>query len=240
MQDAADALSQSQTEAESANSALQLANQTFQKAVEEYNTKVTEANEKIAELTDELEKLSDACDEAERNETTAQPALLQQYEEAVLEGKYADTEYEASLENLQSAVDEAQDTLDELKEQQSALLAIEDGVVCADRDGTLASVTYEAGDTLIKNTAFASYYDLDTILISVEVSQNNIAKLAVGDTVCRYRSVEAEWEQSTEPSIPSHRKNIRRKHVQCDVCGHCCRGQYRWHTYYWRTGNGEV
>ena len=110
-------------------------------------------------------------------------ALLQQYEEAVLEGKYADTEYEASLETLQSAVDEAQDTLDELKEQQSALLAIEDGVVCADRDGTLASVTYEAGDTLIKNTAFASYYDLDTILISVEVSQNNIAKLAVGDTV---------------------------------------------------------
>ena len=178
VQEAADALSQSQTEAESANSALQLANQTFQKAVEEYNTKVTEANEKIAELTDELEKLSDACDEAERNETTAQPALLQQYEEAVL-----DTEYEASLETLQSAVDEAQDTLDELKEQQSALLAIEDGVVCADRDGTLASVTYEAGDTLIKNTAFASYYDLDTILISVEVSQNNIAKLAVGDTV---------------------------------------------------------
>ena len=80
-------------------------------------------------------------------------------------------------------MDEAQDTLDELKEQQSALLAIEDGVVCADRDGTLASVTYEAGDTLIKNIAFASYYDLDTILISVEVSQNNIAKLAVGDTV---------------------------------------------------------
>lgn len=55
---------------------------------------MTEANEKIAELTDELEELSDACDEAERNETTAQPALLQQYEEAVLEGKYADTEYE--------------------------------------------------------------------------------------------------------------------------------------------------
>ena len=80
-------------------------------------------------------------------------------------------------------MDEAQDTLDELKEQQSALLAIEDGVVCADRDGTLASVTYEAGATLIKNTAFASYYDLDTILISVEVSQNDIAKLAVGDTV---------------------------------------------------------
>ena len=103
-------------------------------------------------------------------------------------------------------MDEAQDTLDELKERQSALLAIEDGVVCADRDGTLASVTYEAGDTLIKNTAFASYYDLDTILISVEVSQNDIAKLAVGDTVQTTGSVEAEWEQSTEPSIPSHRK----------------------------------
>lgn len=201
---------------------------------------MTEANEKIAELTDELEELSDACDEAERNETTAQPALLQQYEEAVLEGKYADTEYEASLETLQSAVDEAQDTLDELKEQQSALLAIEDGVVCADRDGTLASVTYEAGDTLIKNTAFASYYDLDTILISVEVSQNDIAKLAVGDTV------QVQISGSRMGAIDGirlfHRigKNIRRKHVNVTYAVIVAVDNTDGTLTTGRTGNGEV
>ena len=83
----ADALSQSQTEAESANSALQLAKSDIPEGGRGIYTKVTEANEKIAELTDELEKLSDACDEAERNETTAQPALLQQYEEGGSGGK---------------------------------------------------------------------------------------------------------------------------------------------------------
>ena len=185
---------EAESELSSTKLAADTAQDTYDAAVSELSVKTSEAQEAYDEAVEEISDYQDAIDngtyytqvginEKQAAVDTAQPALLQQNEEAVLEGKYADTEYEASLENLRSAVDEAQDTLDELKEQQSALLAIEDGVVCADRDGTLASVTYEAGDTLIKNTAFASYYDLDTILISVEVSQNNIAKLAVGDTV---------------------------------------------------------
>ena len=185
---------EAESELSSTKLAADTAQDTYDAAVSELSVKTSEAQEAYDEAVEELSDYQDAIDngtyytqvginEKQSAVDAAQAALLQQYEEAVLEGKYADTEYEASLETLQSAVDEAQDTLDELKEQQSALLAIEDGVVCADRDGTLASVTYEAGDTLIKNTAFASYYDLDTILISVEVSQNNIAKLAVGDTV---------------------------------------------------------
>lgn len=114
---------------------------------------------------------------------TSSAELLNTYEEAVLAGKYADTEYQSTLLTLQEAVDSAQEKLDTLKEEQEAVLAMQDGVVRADRDGVLAAVSYEAEDVLYDNLAFAYYYDTSKIYISVEVDQENIAKLAVGDTV---------------------------------------------------------
>lgn len=183
VQAASDALSASQSAADNAQSNVQRAEQSQESAVKEYNSRVETANQKIAELTEQLEELSEKYEQAKREAITSQPEIEKQYEEAVLEGKYADTEYETTLATLQSAVDDAQNTLDTLMEEQSALLAMEDGIVCADRAGTLATVTYEAGDELYDDTAFATYYDTDTILISVEVPQEEIAKLAVGDSV---------------------------------------------------------
>ena len=80
-------------------------------------------------------------------------------------------------------MESAQDTLDTLKEEQTALLALENGVVTADEDGTIAAVPYEAEDTLQSGTAFALYCDTQTIMISVEVPQENIAQVGVGDEV---------------------------------------------------------
>lgn len=180
---AADTLSQSQIAADSAQSTLEKANQALENAAKEYNTKVDTANQKIAELTESLEKLQAAYEEAEREAVTSEAAIQKAYEEAVLAGKYADTTYEATLSALQSAVDTAQETLDELLEEQEALLALEDGDICADRSGTIASVTYEAEDVLYDNVALVSYYNTDTLYISVEVAQENIAKLTVGDEV---------------------------------------------------------
>ena len=58
----------------------------------------------------------------------------------MVEGKYAGSTYESTVSELESAVESAQDTLDTLKEEQTALLALEDGVVTADEDGTIAAV----------------------------------------------------------------------------------------------------
>lgn len=180
---AADDLSRSQIAADSAQSSLEMANQALESAAKEYNTKVEMANQKITELTENLEELQEAYEQAGREAVTAQAAIQKEYEEAVLEGKYADTTYEAALQELKDAVDAAQDTLDALLEEQEALLAIEDGVLCADRAGTIASVNYEAEDVLYENTALVSYYDTETIFISVEVPQEQIAMLTVGDEV---------------------------------------------------------
>lgn len=57
-----------------------------------------------------------------------------------------------------------------------------DGVICADQAGTVASVSCEAGDILSSDTPVVSYYDTDTVSITLEIDQEDIAGLSVGDT----------------------------------------------------------
>ena len=174
---------QAQQSADAAQSTLEQAQKEFDSAVETYNKNVEETNTEITELTDSLDDLKSDYEQAERDATTQKAELQNEYDTAVVEGKYAGSTYESTVSELESAVESAQDTLDTLKEEQTALLALEDGVVTADEDGTIAAVPYEAEDTLQSGTAFALYCDTQTIMISVEVPQENIAQVGVGDEV---------------------------------------------------------
>ena len=177
------ALTQAQQSADAAQSALEQAQKEFDSAVETYNKNVEETNTKITELTDSLDDLKSDYEQAERDATTQKTELQNEYDTAVVEGKYAGSTYQSTVSELESAVESAQDTLDTLKEEQTALLTLENGVVTADEDGTIASVPYEAEDILKTDTAFALYCDTQTIMISVEVPQENIAQIGVGDEV---------------------------------------------------------
>ena len=174
---------QAQQSADAAQSTLEQAQKEFDSAVEIYNKNVEETNTKITELTDSLDDLKSDYEQAERDATTQKAELQNEYDTAVVEGKYAGSTYESTVSELESAVESAQDTLDTLKEEQTALLALENGVVTADEDGTIAAVPYEAEDTLQSGTAFALYCDTQTIMISVEVPQENVAQVGVGDEV---------------------------------------------------------
>lgn len=174
---------QAQQSADAAQSTLEQAQKEFDSAVETYNKNEEETNTEITELTDSLDDLKSDYEQAERDATTQKAELQNEYDTAVVEGKYAGSTYESTVSELESAVESAQDTLDTLKEEQTALLALENSVVTADEDGTIAAVPYEAEDTLQSGTAFALYCDTQTIMISVEVPQENIAQVGVGDEV---------------------------------------------------------
>ena len=174
---------QAQQSADAAQSTLEQAQKEFDSAVEIYNKNVEETNTKSTELTDSLDDLKSDYEQAERDATTQKAELQNEYDTAVVEGKYAGSTYESTVSELESAVESAQDTLDTSNEEQTALLALENGVVTADEDGTIAAVPYEAEDTLQSGTAFALYCDTQTIMISVEVPQENIAQVGVGDEV---------------------------------------------------------
>ena len=171
---------QAATEAETT---LQQANETLTTAQKEYEENQAAAEAKVTELSSSVTELEQKYNNALLTYDTEKLAIQNTYDAAVLEGNNAETVYQAALAELQKTVDEAQETLDDLKEEQAAFLSLENGVITAEQAGTLASVTYEAGDTLFSNVAAVSYYSTGTITISVEVDQSDIAKIEVGDEV---------------------------------------------------------
>ncbi len=170
-------------EAERTNRELQQAKQALEQAKSNYERTVEQAEKSLEQLEGSVDALEQNYETANREAETKRLELQKQYDTAILEGEYAQTTYNATVEKLEAAVESAQKSLDTLKEEQAALLALENGVVCADRAGTLASVSYEAEDILFSGTAFATYYETDILTISVEVEQENIARIAVGDEV---------------------------------------------------------
>lgn len=159
------------------------AQQDLKQAMTLYENKVREAENAIEQLEGSIDALQQNYESASLAYETKKLELQKTYETSVLEGKYAETTYNETVEKLKSAVEKAEDTLTDLQEEQAALLALEDGVVCANQSGTLASVTYDAEDVLFSGAAFVTYYDTATLTISVEIEQENIAKVAVGDEV---------------------------------------------------------
>lgn len=188
------AASQSLTEKreafEKAENALQSAQDATQKAKEAYDAAnlsyekgVSDALARKEELEQSLDSLqlayANAANAAEaekiKNENTRDSALLA--------GEYADSVYENAIAGLKAACDAADQNLSKLQGEQGALLALKDGVVTASQDGILSGALYGAGDTLAGDAAIAQYVNQDLLTVTVEVSQENIAKISVGDKV---------------------------------------------------------
>lgn len=176
-------LEEKQVSLSDADAMLQQAKQALEQAENEYEKNTKDAESKLEELNNNIGNLQSTYEEAVRNAETEKIDLQNDYDLAVLNGTYASSVYSNSVTTLEKEVEEAKINLEELQKEQAELLALEDGVVVAAQDGTISSVTYEAGDILNATAAFVTYCDTSVLTISVEVSQENIVKIAVGDTV---------------------------------------------------------
>ena len=152
-----ESMSQAKQNAEKAQSDLQSAQKEAESAKQQAEQAVQQATQKKEELESKLSQLESDYQQALRDAVTKQVGIENEYDSTVLEAQYADSTYDATITTLQAAVDSAQSTLDDLEEEQNALLSLEDGVVCASQDGTIASVTYDTDDTLVEQQAFVTY-----------------------------------------------------------------------------------
>lgn len=173
-----------------AEKTYQSAVQTTEKAMEEYNTANTSYEKAVSDATGRKESLEKSLPSLEFAYTSAANAAetgkvdnQNTYETAVLNGQYAEVTYEDTVSTLKDAYEAASEELEELKEEQSALFALQDGIITAEYDGVLAAVTYETGDVLVNEYELVSYSDTSKLTIDVEVDQANIAEVSVGDTV---------------------------------------------------------
>lgn len=163
--------------------AYQSTQQELSQATTLYEKDVKEAKNKIEQLSESVFTLNTIYDSAYREVELKKLEIQNEYNLTILEGKYADSTYNNTIETLKEAVESAEEKLADLKEAQANLLALEDGIVTASQAGTIASVRYDVDDVLFSNIAFVTYYDTSTLTISLEIDQENIAKVTVGDEV---------------------------------------------------------
>ena len=147
-------------------------------ALTQAETAVTDNESAITDLENQLAaaRAKQTIDKLDTEET---------YQEAVITGQNAQTTYNATVEDLKETLQEAEETKEKREEQLQAFedFVGSDGIIYATEDGVITEVSYEAGDRLTTTGALFSYATSDDMRISVDVTQEDIVDLQVGDAV---------------------------------------------------------
>ncbi len=107
------------------------------------------------------------------------------YQEAVITGQNAQTTYNATVEDMKETLQEAEETKEKREEQLQAFedFVGSDGILYATEDGVITEVSQEAGDRLTTTGTLFSYATAENMRISVDVTQEDVVDLQVGDAV---------------------------------------------------------
>lgn len=163
-----------------------------------YETKYLAAKTKYDNLMNQIDQLETGIITStetvldtleELNDVQARLSLenmeaTQDYETTSLDGQLAKSEYEYSIGALEETVNTAQTELEDASEQLADFEEfVGDGIVYADSDGLIMSMEYEADDYLITTGSLFTYTTEDALTLTVDVSQEDISDIGVGDSV---------------------------------------------------------
>ncbi|MCD8022587.1 MAG: HlyD family secretion protein [Lachnospiraceae bacterium] len=182
-------------------------------ALELTATDSDEAEEVLEELYEVLDDVQLQYEELMRIRTSTALEIQYNYDTTMLAAELAEITYQQTVESLEDELQSYEDALTDLEDALAVLQSLEDGTVTAEAAGTLSAVNYSAGDTLSSATALYSIYDTDVVTITIEVTQYDIAKMAVGDTVSvvlsGYGTVDGTIsEKDTEPQDGTSRTKV--------------------------------
>ncbi len=107
------------------------------------------------------------------------------YQEAMIGKENAEIIYQARLESLKATLEEAQEAEQQAWERLNAFedFVGEDGILYAANPGIVTEVLYEAGDSLVEQGVILSYAMMEDMTITVDVTQEDVVDLQVGDRV---------------------------------------------------------
>ena len=141
-------------------------------------------SEKLEEVQEKYEEAAAKLKTAQNNYTTKALQAEKDYEETMLNYNNASTQYTIDVNGIDNDVDSASETLADAKEELEEFEDfIGDGIVYAEYSGKLMTVGYAVGDALTSDTAIAEFSDAEAVTMTVEVSQEDISAIAIGDVV---------------------------------------------------------
>lgn len=149
--------------------------------------------EEIALTEEELEEARLALEEAQLNLTTGRLNAEQQEESAQSNADIATSEYELTEVELEQAVEAAQETYDELEDQIEEVRSLlsDDGIVYADCNGLVASISVEEGDDvevfidedtnlILSYATILTMTDISSVYVPITISEEDILNVSIG------------------------------------------------------------
>lgn len=146
---------------------------------------LNQAQQELEDNASEMEALQNELAAVSAKSTINKLDTDETYLTSMINGENAQINYDAQLESLKETLQEAEEKKNKIQEQMSAFEAFvgEDGCLYADGAGIVTEVAYAAGDRLRDAGAMLSYAAPEDMTISVDVTQEDIVDLKVGDKV---------------------------------------------------------
>ena len=146
---------------------------------------LTQAETAVADNENAITDLQNQLAAAQAKQNIDKLDAEETYQEAVITGQNAQTTYNATVEDMKETLQEAEETKEKREEQLQAFedFVGSDGILYATEDGVITEVSQEAGDRLTTTGTLFSYATAENMRISVDVTQEDVVDLQVGDAV---------------------------------------------------------
>lgn len=161
--------------------------QAFQSAKESYEQFFRQFDESNQQIQDKIDEVYEIEAEIVYNQQLLEKELLaaqQDLKTSTVGGEIADVKYQSSLTGYKNALSKAQRELEEATQKLDAFDEfVGDGTVCADGSGIVTEIGYETGDYLMNTGTLIAFAKAEEMTVSVDVSQEDVVMMKVGDTV---------------------------------------------------------
>lgn len=146
---------------------------------------LTQAQTNLDNNAKEIESLNKKISLAKAGQKLDVLGVAEEYSEAVIQGENAQITYDAALESLKEDLREEEENKKEIEDQLAAFEEFvgEDGIIRATEEGLVTEVGYESGDRLTQTGTVVAYATPADMTISVDVTQEDVVALSVGNTV---------------------------------------------------------
>ena len=157
------------------------------------------AKEQLESIQGQIDDLNDSIEENQKSIEKKQTelALTQSgleveqltnesaYESAVLGGEQAEDIYNYTVASLEQSVKTAREEMEEAESNLEELNSFvkDDGMIYADGTGLVTTVSYSKGDDLVNTGAMLSYVKEGEYTVTIDVSEEDISAIQVGNTV---------------------------------------------------------
>ncbi len=180
--------------------------QAFQSARESYEQFFSQFDESNQQIQDKIDEVYEIEAEIVYKQQLLEKELLaaqQDLKTSTVSGEIADVKYQSSLTGYENALSKAQRELEEAAQKLDAFDEfVGDGTVCAAGSGIVTEIGYEEGDYLMNTGTLIAFAKADEMTVSVDVSQEDVVMLKVGDTVeLRMSAYEGETYRGIIKSI---------------------------------------